>query len=334
MESPLPKGWCSLCGSIEPTLIHLAKHIATKHRCQVNQVCFKCNQLKVVAVHADWTCWGCMPNSGAISNASYDLNTLIPAYTPMGEFGQTASNHIADGEEAYVTPNSLAEGGRGGINTDPSPSGMQGHPNLVCSKVDNPSTTHVYQELTLPRGAPTQGEADPIGPMLPRRAQKGKKTKPPFGLWANGPLAPATMPGNEPEQANRVRGPRSPSAAHQGFLNGLHRVLPSITCPVCGEAMLLMSFSTHFQRKHPDYQVVCPICGITFVSPTHYQAHMRTTHYAIYDEDRGYCHNVMAMVEYRRLMDRVREDKLPHHGDGRSAPELALARMRGGKRKM
>ena len=87
---------------------------------------------------------------------------------------------------------------------------------------------------------------------------------------------------------------------------GLHRIMPTASCPLCGMKILAMSISKHLRKRHQNYQVVCPLCSITFEHPIHYRAHMQTVHWNIYDPDKGYCHNVQRIVDHFRLQKETR----------------------------
>ena len=313
------RGHCGLCGIHVATPQQLSMHLATSHINTVGIACGSCNQPKVVTVQADLTCWNCMPGSAAISNPGYGATE--PAYLAL--LGNNQTGH--DPSTQYEIPTNRAIGSQAASQArsclPPGPA--------IMASANNNEEMHVYEamdEIQTPRYRSSLVQTNSSGPNAP------------FEAWNHHMPLPVPTTGSigEPREATLSSLPL-PTPQRGGredsFLQkGLRRVLPTVLCPLCGEGMLMLNFSSHLQKNHSNYKVVCPICEVTYVRPEHYMAHMKTIHYAVYEENRGYCHNVLKMVDYRRLIDRAVEGRLPYLNSGRSAPEMALTYMRGGQR--
>ena len=178
------------------------------------------------------------------------------------------------------------------------------------------ASLHVYQDVD-PRDTQTEAVSNEEYCGVPSL----QLTSPPFDPW---PTAVATVHPDaltEPVATN-TRGTLGTRGSRSLWLKrGLHKVLPTSTCPLCGIKILSIKFGSHFEKKHHSYQVVCPLCDVTFVLPSHYRTHMQTVHWDIYDDKGSYCHNVLRMVDYCRLLDKAAKGKIRHRN--RSAPELA-----------
>ena len=287
---------CGTCNTSEPSLGQLTEHIINKHKDSIDQRCSQCKMPKLVVCYVNTICLQCTDDKTLQDEDGYVLPDSEGLQSNNGKTLQDKDGYVLADVEPIYMPMKDMEG-----RTAPHSSW---------------ASLHVYQDVD-PRGTQTEGVSNEGycgGPSL-------QPISPPFDPW---PTAVATVHSDTSTEplATNTRGTLGTRGSRSLWLKrGLHKVLPTSTCPLCGIKVLSIRFGIHFEKKHHSYQVVCPLCDVTFVLPSHYRTHMQTVHWDIYDDKGSYCHNVLRMVDYCRLLDKAAEGKARHRN--RSAPELA-----------